>query len=193
MVTIRKVQESHQVRLIMLRIYHLNSRHGMSYQCDWYHWSPQQAQCGPWAHHLHTQYWSTYLSLFAMRKKDVYRFWQISNTKGKKQSVKRNLDHPLFYFSLYIYQVTQSYFTSCNIYGSYHIVSHGLIILHSLMFRHQRGVLSSFLADLEWAAFGRVKNQEAAQDSFTVCRHVERYTVLPSQNTLTQFLNTTQC
>lgn len=47
-------------------------------------------------------------------------------------------------------------------------------------------------ANLERAAFGRVKNQEAAQDSLAVCRHVEWYTVFPSQNTLPQFLNKTR-
>lgn len=73
------------------------------------------------------------------------------------------------------------------------IYGHGLTLLHSLMFKHQCGVLSSLPANLKWAAFGRVKNQEATQDSFTVCRHVERYTVFPSQNTLPQFLRKKTC
>lgn len=43
-------------------------------------------------------------------------------------------------------------------------------------------------AHLQRAALGRVEDQEAAQDSLAVCRHVEGHAIFPPQNTLPQLL-----
>lgn len=62
------------------------------------------------------------------------------------------------------------------------------LYLHCVPLSH---VAVKFPVHLQWAALGRVEDEEAAQDSLTVCGHVEGHAILPPQNALPQLLHTT--